>query len=279
MIKQLLDEVRAAPLDDASRDRLAAIFETSVKELSESLSPDLRDELARLAPPFGGDVGAERCRAASRAGAARRLARGVVPRHPGHAVRAADAGPPAARGDAPTAAVRAAARCDRRVHQGRTCRESRMCRSIVTLRGEEAATSDEVRSAAVQYVRKISGYSKPSKANEAVFEQAVAEVAAATQRLLDGLVTPPEPVNPPWPVAGSWLARSRQACESIRLASPPARRAAHRRLTRGAAGPWQRLFRRSVRPNHTRVIRPQHVDVGVDRRWTTQRRSNRTRNG
>jgi len=53
MIKQLLDEVRAAPLDAASRDRLAAIFETSVQELSESLSPDLRDELARLAPPFG----------------------------------------------------------------------------------------------------------------------------------------------------------------------------------------------------------------------------------
>src|SRR5580765_8217932 len=56
MIKQLLDEVRAAPLDEASRDRLAAIFETSVKELSESLSPDLRDELARLAPPFAGDA-------------------------------------------------------------------------------------------------------------------------------------------------------------------------------------------------------------------------------
>ncbi len=56
MIKQLLDEVRAAPLDEASRDRLAAIFETSVKELSESLSPDLRDELARLAPPFSGDT-------------------------------------------------------------------------------------------------------------------------------------------------------------------------------------------------------------------------------
>jgi hypothetical protein len=55
MIKQLLDEVRAAPLDEASRDRLADIFETSVKELSESLSPDLRDELARLAPPFSGD--------------------------------------------------------------------------------------------------------------------------------------------------------------------------------------------------------------------------------
>jgi Bacterial proteasome activator len=55
MIKQLLDEVRAAPLDDASRDRLAAVFDTSVKELSESLSPDLRDELSRLAPPFEGD--------------------------------------------------------------------------------------------------------------------------------------------------------------------------------------------------------------------------------
>jgi len=54
MIKQLLDEVRAAPLDDASRDRLAAIFETSVKELASALSPDLQDELHRLAPPFVG---------------------------------------------------------------------------------------------------------------------------------------------------------------------------------------------------------------------------------
>jgi hypothetical protein len=52
MIKQLLDEVRAAPLDEASRDRLAKIFETSISELSESLSPDLQEELKRLAPPF-----------------------------------------------------------------------------------------------------------------------------------------------------------------------------------------------------------------------------------
>jgi len=66
-----------------------------------------------------------------------------------------------------------------------------MCRSIVTLRGEEAATSDEVRNAALQYVRKISGYAKPSKVNEAVFDQAVAEITAASQHLLDGLVTPP----------------------------------------------------------------------------------------
>jgi hypothetical protein len=54
MIKQLLDEVRAAPLDEASRDRLRKIFETSVHELSSSLSPDLQDELTRLAPPFSG---------------------------------------------------------------------------------------------------------------------------------------------------------------------------------------------------------------------------------
>ena len=55
MIKQLLDEVRQSPLDDASRSRLAEIYETSVKELAEGLSDDLRDELARLTAPFEGD--------------------------------------------------------------------------------------------------------------------------------------------------------------------------------------------------------------------------------
>jgi hypothetical protein len=55
MIKQLLDEVKAAPLDDRSRDRMKSIFEESVRELAQSLSPDLRDELERLAPPFVGD--------------------------------------------------------------------------------------------------------------------------------------------------------------------------------------------------------------------------------
>ena len=54
MIKQLLDEVKAAPLDEASRDRLAQIYETSVLELSEALSPDLQSELQRLVPPFTG---------------------------------------------------------------------------------------------------------------------------------------------------------------------------------------------------------------------------------
>ena len=54
MVKQLLDEVRQAPLDEASRVRLKEIYETSVKELGDSVSPDLKDELARLALPFDG---------------------------------------------------------------------------------------------------------------------------------------------------------------------------------------------------------------------------------
>ena len=64
-----------------------------------------------------------------------------------------------------------------------------MCRSIKTLRGTEA-TEEEVRGAALQLVRKVSGYRQPSRANEAVFDTAVNEVAASLQRLLDGLVTP-----------------------------------------------------------------------------------------
>jgi hypothetical protein len=59
MIKQLLDEVRAAPLDEASRTRLAEVYAQSIRELAEGLSPDLRDELARLALPFDGDTPSE----------------------------------------------------------------------------------------------------------------------------------------------------------------------------------------------------------------------------
>jgi len=55
MIRQLLEEVRQAPLDDASRSRLKEIYETSVRELADGLSPDLQDELARLALPFDQD--------------------------------------------------------------------------------------------------------------------------------------------------------------------------------------------------------------------------------
>jgi hypothetical protein len=59
MIKQLLEEVRTAPLDEASRGRLREIYDTSVRELSEGLSPDLRDELERLASPFGDGIPSE----------------------------------------------------------------------------------------------------------------------------------------------------------------------------------------------------------------------------
>jgi hypothetical protein len=52
MIKQLLDEVRAAPLDDAGRARLKDIYEKSIVELADALSPDLREELCKLALPF-----------------------------------------------------------------------------------------------------------------------------------------------------------------------------------------------------------------------------------
>lgn len=69
-----------------------------------------------------------------------------------------------------------------------------MCRNIRTLHNfEPPATTEEVEAAALQYVRKISGSSKPSQANAAAFEAAVAEVAAATQKLLDGLTTTAPP--------------------------------------------------------------------------------------
>jgi hypothetical protein len=65
-----------------------------------------------------------------------------------------------------------------------------MCRNIRPLYNfEPAATSEEVRAAALQYVRKVSGFAKPSQANVASFERAVDAVAAASQRLLDELVT------------------------------------------------------------------------------------------
>lgn len=64
-----------------------------------------------------------------------------------------------------------------------------MCRSIKTLRtAEPPATNEDIEAAALQYVRKISGYRKPSRANQHTFDAAVAEVADATRRLLDDLV-------------------------------------------------------------------------------------------
>jgi len=63
-----------------------------------------------------------------------------------------------------------------------------MCRSIKTLRNAEIpATEEEIRAAALQFVRKVSGYRKPSKVNEASFERAVEEIALSTQKLLESI--------------------------------------------------------------------------------------------
>jgi hypothetical protein len=64
-----------------------------------------------------------------------------------------------------------------------------MCRSIKTLRTPEGPpTDEEIQAAALQFVRKISGFRKPSRANEDVFDSAVREIAESSQRLLDSLV-------------------------------------------------------------------------------------------
>jgi hypothetical protein len=69
-----------------------------------------------------------------------------------------------------------------------------MCRNIRTLHNfEPPASGEEVHSAALQYVRKISGFTKPSQANAEAFERAVQEVAEASTRLLDSLVTAAPP--------------------------------------------------------------------------------------
>ena len=69
-----------------------------------------------------------------------------------------------------------------------------MCRNIRTLHNfEPPATDEEVQASALQYVRKISGSTKPSQANQEVFDRAVEEIADVTRRLLDGLVTSAPP--------------------------------------------------------------------------------------
>ena len=72
-----------------------------------------------------------------------------------------------------------------------------MCRNIRTLFNfEPPATDDEIRAASVQFVRKLSGFHAPSKANEAAFEQAVNEVSRTARRLVDSLVTNAGPARP-----------------------------------------------------------------------------------
>lgn len=71
-----------------------------------------------------------------------------------------------------------------------------MCRNIRTLFNfDPPATDDEVRAASLQFVRKLSGFAVPSKANQAAFDQAVDEVAVVARRLLDALVTTADPKN------------------------------------------------------------------------------------
>ncbi|MGH9177682.1 MAG: DUF2277 domain-containing protein [Acidimicrobiales bacterium] len=85
-----------------------------------------------------------------------------------------------------------------------------MCRSIVTLRGPDEATDEEVEAAALQFVRKVSGHRVPSKANQAVFDRAVRDIAAATRTLLDGWVSPPG-ARPPALPRSRVVARQKRA--------------------------------------------------------------------
>jgi hypothetical protein len=69
-----------------------------------------------------------------------------------------------------------------------------MCRNIkILFNFDPPATNDEIRASSLQFVRKLSGFNKPSKANETAFDRAVEEVAAAVRKLLDSLVTNAQP--------------------------------------------------------------------------------------
>ena len=103
-----------------------------------------------------------------------------------------------------------------------------MCRNIHTLHNfEPAATSDEVHAAALQYVRKIAGTTKPSKANQEAFDRAVHEIAHITGHLLQDLVATVPPKNREEEAA---KARARA------VASGPVRRRLTDRRTRGSLG-------------------------------------------
>ncbi len=92
-----------------------------------------------------------------------------------------------------------------------------MCRNIIPLNNlAPAATDEECHDAALQFVRKISGSTKPSKANTDVFDRAVEQIAQATRELLDGLVSPAPPKNRE-AEAAKRRARSADRYEAIRL--------------------------------------------------------------
>jgi len=93
----------------------------------------------------------------------------------------------------------------------------RMCRNIVPLHNfEPAATDAECHDAALQFVRKIAGTTKPSRANQAVFDEAVEQIAHATRHLIDGLVTTAAPKTRE-DEAAKRQARSAERYEAIRV--------------------------------------------------------------
>ena len=100
MVKQLLEEVRSAPLDEASRGRLREIYEQSIRELAEGLSPDLAAELDRVSIPFDNPTPSD---AELRIAHAQLVGwlEGPLPWHPGHAGGPAGGRPGPARRDAP----------------------------------------------------------------------------------------------------------------------------------------------------------------------------------
>ena len=80
-----------------------------------------------------------------------------------------------------------------------------MCRNIKTLFNfDPPATDEEVRAASIQFVRKLSGFNRPSKANETVFEQSVDDVAVVAHRLIDSLVTVSQPRDREAVAARAW---------------------------------------------------------------------------
>ena len=102
-----------------------------------------------------------------------------------------------------------------------------MCRNIKTLYNfEPPATEDEIQASALQYVRKLSGATKPSRANEAVFERAVDEITAATRRLLDGLQTAAAPRDREVEAAKARERSAERFPRSRPAGRPPARAAA-----------------------------------------------------
>ncbi|MDQ6909466.1 MAG: DUF2277 domain-containing protein [Actinomycetota bacterium] len=85
-----------------------------------------------------------------------------------------------------------------------------MCRSIVTLRGAEPPTDEEVHAAALQFVRKVSGYRVPSRANQVAFDRAVDSIAGSVRLLLDDLEVPPG-ARPPAMARSRIVARAKAA--------------------------------------------------------------------